>query len=115
MLDHGKSRRDSPINPPDKGIRCQKADGPSQQPIDGTCKETVCEEKNTADKSGNVQFEDVVPGAVGEDPNGAGTAHQERLPPPVIVLQNVSRCLWEGNRLRMDVPQNRVEYKSPQP
>jgi hypothetical protein len=81
---------DLPVNPPHKCIRCQKPNGPGQQTIDHARQEAVREEKNAAHKSGNVQLEDEIPDAISKYPNRAGTANEERLPPPVIVLFGIS-------------------------
>lgn len=81
-----------PVDPPHECIRCQKSNRPGQQTIDHAREKAVREEKNTAHKAGNVQLKDVIPNAVGENPDGACAANKERLPPPVIVLFIVSNC-----------------------
>lgn len=84
-------------NAPHKCISRKKADRAGEQAVDQTGQEAVAEEQQARNQADNVQPRRVVPDAVGEDPEGAGAADEEALPPPVVVLHTcVSRFgRWE--------------------
>lgn len=77
---------DSSIYPPHKRIRRQKAHGTRQQPIHRTSQQAVTEEKETGYESVDIKFGVVEDDAVKEDPEGATTADEDGLPPPIVVL-----------------------------
>ena len=79
---------DSAVYPPYERIRGQEADGTREQAIHKTSQEAVGEEQHGADEAGDMKYVEVVIHAVGEDPDAGCTAEEERLPPPVVVLQD---------------------------
>jgi len=62
---------DGAINPPDKGIGCQEANGSGKQSIDSASKTRISEEKKRRNKSLYVQVIKVIVDAVEEDPESA--------------------------------------------
>lgn len=74
-------------NAPHKCISRKKADRAGEQAVDQAGQEAVAEKQYARNETVNVQPGRVVPDTVGEDPEGAGTADDEALPPPVVVLE----------------------------
>lgn len=86
-LRRGANRNDClPVHTSDKGVGSQEADSAGQQTVHGAGEEAIAEEQQGRHEAGDVQLEHVVPDTVGKDPEGAASASQEALPPPVIVL-----------------------------
>ena len=71
---------------PHKCIRRQKPNRPCKQPIYQASQETVAEEQHARNESLDVQLCGIIPHAVHEDPEGAGSTDEEALPPPVVVF-----------------------------
>jgi len=76
----------SAINPPNKGIRSQEPDRPTQQPIHHTRHETITEKQQAGHKPLDMQPHEVIVNAVHEHPYGAGSADGKGVPPPIIVF-----------------------------
>jgi hypothetical protein len=65
------------VDPSDESVGCQEANSAREQSIGRTGQEAVAEEEHTGDEALDVQFEEVVPDAVGEDPNGRASTHRK--------------------------------------
>ena len=90
-----------PVELLDEGVSCQEPDSSRQQAINATRNEAVDEEQQRADEARYVQLEHVVPDTINKDPNGATTADGKGLPPPVVVLREISiRTKTGGKRKR---------------
>ncbi len=63
-----KERSNSPINPPHKRVRSQEPHGARQQAIDSARQKAVGEEQEAGDEALDVEFGEVEPDAVEEDP-----------------------------------------------
>jgi len=77
----------SRIYPPHERIGGQESDRTRQKPVHNAGQEAVREEQHAGHEAGNVQFDKIVPDAIGKYPDGGGAANKERLPPPVVVLR----------------------------
>lgn len=110
---------DSPVNPPYKRIGRQKSNGACEQAIDATGKKAVAKEQQTGDEACDMQFGEVIPKEIAEDPDAAAATNKEGLPPPVIVLLQVSleasapvELGYIGGK-PVDIPLNIVAHTQP--
>jgi hypothetical protein len=78
--------RNLPVNPAHKRIRRQKPNRPRQQAINPTSQESIYEEQKARHEALDMQFGEIVPDQVAEDPDAAAAADEKRLPPPVVIL-----------------------------
>ena len=79
-------RFDRAINPAYKSVSCKETHSTGQESVDSTSETGVSEEEKRRNETLDVKMVEVVVGAVSENPETAGGANEETVPPPVVVL-----------------------------
>ena len=79
-----------PINAPDKCVCCQEPNRARQKPVHSTSQQAVAKEQHARNEPLNIKFSKIVPGTVKENPESTASTDEEGLPPPVVVLRDVS-------------------------
>lgn len=79
-------KRDIPVQTPDECVCRKKSHRSRQKTINNASEEAIAEEKRAGDEPLNMQSSSIIPDAVDKHPECAAAAHEETLPPPMVVL-----------------------------
>lgn len=79
-----------PVDPAYERVRSKETNCTCEEAVYKAGEEAVREEQHAGDESRDAKLEKVIPRAGQENPEGRTAAYEERLPPPVIVLQSMS-------------------------